>query len=184
VIRDRCPVKPYYEEDGITIFHGDCREVLPQLDLNPGAIITDPPYGINIKPGLQMPGRSHQDHSRVFGDNSPFNPAHLLAYDCPMILWGANNYAPRLPDSNAWIIWYKREGVEPDAFFGDAELAWSNLTGGPRVVSVPWASRVDRKTDGRWHGTQKPVSVMRWCIDRISWITGPAKTKSWGGGNP
>jgi hypothetical protein len=24
-------VKPYYEEDGITIYHGDCREMLPTL---------------------------------------------------------------------------------------------------------------------------------------------------------
>lgn len=24
-------MKPYYEEDGITIYHGDCREILPTL---------------------------------------------------------------------------------------------------------------------------------------------------------
>ena len=36
---------PYFEEDGITIYHGDCREVLPML-LIPGIIITDPPYNI------------------------------------------------------------------------------------------------------------------------------------------
>ena len=37
---------PYYDHDGITIYHGDCREVLPTLgpvDL----ILMDPPYGIN-----------------------------------------------------------------------------------------------------------------------------------------
>jgi site-specific DNA-methyltransferase (adenine-specific) len=33
-------VKPYYEEDGIAIYHGDCREVLPRLEAE--AIITDP----------------------------------------------------------------------------------------------------------------------------------------------
>jgi len=39
-------MKPYYEEAGITIYHGDCREILPQLgrfDL----LLTDPPYGID-----------------------------------------------------------------------------------------------------------------------------------------
>lgn len=36
---------PYYEEPGITIYHGDCREILPQLEGN--SLITDPPYGIN-----------------------------------------------------------------------------------------------------------------------------------------
>lgn len=33
-------MKPYYEEDGITIYHGDAREILPQLEAE--AIITDP----------------------------------------------------------------------------------------------------------------------------------------------
>ena len=40
-------MKPYYDEDGITIYHGDCREVLPALvfDHGPHIVITDPPYG-------------------------------------------------------------------------------------------------------------------------------------------
>jgi DNA modification methylase len=39
---------PYYEKDGITIYHGDCREILPSLP--PGSVdlvLTDPPYGHN-----------------------------------------------------------------------------------------------------------------------------------------
>lgn len=36
-------MKPYYEQDGITIYHGDCREVLPGLD-SVDLVITDPPY--------------------------------------------------------------------------------------------------------------------------------------------
>lgn len=40
-------VKPYYEHDGITIYHGDCREVLPTIDLEANAVcITDPPFGV------------------------------------------------------------------------------------------------------------------------------------------
>lgn len=38
--------KPYYEEPGITIYHADCREVLPYLDLV-DLVLTDPPYGIS-----------------------------------------------------------------------------------------------------------------------------------------
>ncbi len=37
---------PYYDEDGITIYHGDCREVLPGLVAD--VLITDPPYGVGI----------------------------------------------------------------------------------------------------------------------------------------
>jgi site-specific DNA-methyltransferase (adenine-specific) len=40
-------MKPYYEQDGIVIYHGDCREILPTLE--PGIVdlvLTDPPYGV------------------------------------------------------------------------------------------------------------------------------------------
>jgi hypothetical protein len=43
-------VTPYYDFGGITIYHGDCREVLPALppvDL----ILTDPPYGVKYVTG-------------------------------------------------------------------------------------------------------------------------------------
>lgn len=42
-------LKPYYEdkETGITIYHGDCRDILPQLP-KVDLVLTDPPYGINL----------------------------------------------------------------------------------------------------------------------------------------
>lgn len=38
-------MKPSFEEDGITIYHGDCRDVLPELTGGADAVVTDPPYG-------------------------------------------------------------------------------------------------------------------------------------------
>lgn len=40
-------MKPYYEHAGVTIYHGDCREVLPLLRAE--AVIADPPYGVGMK---------------------------------------------------------------------------------------------------------------------------------------
>jgi site-specific DNA-methyltransferase (adenine-specific) len=40
-------MKPYFCEDGITIYHGDCREILPSLD-RVDVVVADPPY-----PGLK-----------------------------------------------------------------------------------------------------------------------------------
>jgi site-specific DNA-methyltransferase (adenine-specific) len=39
-------MKPYYEHAGITIYHGDCRDVLPQIEAD--VLISDPPYGVNL----------------------------------------------------------------------------------------------------------------------------------------
>lgn len=39
-------MRPYYDADGITIYHGDCREVLPTLEAESVTLLwTDPPYG-------------------------------------------------------------------------------------------------------------------------------------------
>ena len=37
-------MKPYYEDGSVTIYNGDCREVLPLVVAD--VVITDPPYGI------------------------------------------------------------------------------------------------------------------------------------------
>ena len=37
---------PYYSDKWVTIYHGDCREILPQLDVKVDLVLTDPPYGI------------------------------------------------------------------------------------------------------------------------------------------
>lgn len=60
--------RPYYDEDGITIYHGDCREILPQLEPESVTLLwTDPPYGhgnmdgdlqaarVGVRGGRQVP---------------------------------------------------------------------------------------------------------------------------------
>lgn len=54
-------MKPYYEHDGITIYHGDCREVMPMLVGD--VVITDPPYGVDAKYGP-----SYDDSRGIYWD--------------------------------------------------------------------------------------------------------------------
>ena len=45
-------LKPYYQDDAITIFHADCRSILPQLERGSvDLVLTDPPYGISYESG-------------------------------------------------------------------------------------------------------------------------------------
>jgi len=41
-------MKPYYSKNGVTIYHGDCRDILPHLD-QVDLVLTDPPYGVDLK---------------------------------------------------------------------------------------------------------------------------------------
>ncbi|GAH70342.1 unnamed protein product, partial [marine sediment metagenome] len=41
-------MKPYFQDDWVTIYHGDCREILPQLpDNSVDLVLTDPPWFIS-----------------------------------------------------------------------------------------------------------------------------------------
>ncbi len=61
-------MKPYYEESGITIYHGDCREVLPTLP-KVDLVLTDPPYGIGLN----------------YGDGSDDSPETYWAWFLPVL---------------------------------------------------------------------------------------------------
>jgi site-specific DNA-methyltransferase (adenine-specific) len=62
-------MRPYFEEDGIAIYHGDCREVLPQLETMANLCITDPPYGIG----------------RTYGDSYDDSPAIYWQWFIPCL---------------------------------------------------------------------------------------------------
>jgi len=59
-------MKPYYEQDGIVIYHGDCREILPQI-AQVDHVITDPPYGQRVydnAKGLQRAEMTQDEQRR------------------------------------------------------------------------------------------------------------------------
>jgi site-specific DNA-methyltransferase (adenine-specific) len=180
MLRELCEaapmIRPYYDHGGITIYHGDCREVLPMLPAV-GLVLTDPPYGVNLETNYRERKRTAlalcNDFAPVAGDDEPFDPAPLLALDVPTILWGANYYADKLPPSPSWIVWDKVDGLMSGREVGfndqaDLEVAWSNLGGPARIYRHRWMGAM-KKTEQqarRVHPTQKPVALMRWCLVR------------------
>lgn len=161
-------MKPYYEDEAVTIYHGDCREILPAIQFQ-GLVVADPPYGISYNPsggGKGWSTKTFDEEDRLIGDDAPFDPAVLIHFD-RMILWGANHYANQLPCSPTWYVWDKRENF-PSNDFSDCEFAWSNLGGPSRVFRHYWsgAIRASERAEQRVHPTQKPLALMRWCIEQ------------------
>jgi DNA modification methylase len=59
-------VQPYFENDGITLYHGDCRDVLPKLQTEAfDFVLTDPPYLVSYT------GRWDGDLKAIQGDSDP-----------------------------------------------------------------------------------------------------------------
>jgi site-specific DNA-methyltransferase (adenine-specific) len=144
---------PYYQDDSVTIYHGDCREILPLLNTET-VVVSDPPYGINYQPGSKW--------QQITGDAEPFDPAPLLTF-AGTTLFGANHYANRLPNSAGWIIWNKRDRVSRGLPGSDVEMAWTNRLTQARLITHVWIPHTLRD-EQTYHPTQKPTAVMRFVI--------------------
>jgi site-specific DNA-methyltransferase (adenine-specific)/modification methylase len=155
-----------------TLYHGDCLEILPRLE-GVDAVITDPPYGINYRHDYarrKMPNGSWMKRTSmpaVYGDDHEFDPTPLLDFSL-VLLWGANHYAHRLPHNGKWLIWDKRCQIVPPRNQADCEIAWLSKYGSARIFYHLWDGMVKDSERGetRVHPTQKPVAVMKWCIEQ------------------
>ena len=159
-------MKPYYDEDGITIYHGDCREVSASLDW--GCVLSDPPYGISYNHDPKSQSKHIESHrgqtAPVMNDDKPLDPAPWT--DKPFILWGANNYAQRLPvELRVWLCWDKvtRNGLK--LRIAECEFAATNCVGRSQVFRHLWSGGYRATERGDFfHPTQKPIALMKWCI--------------------
>ena len=158
--------EPYYQDKSTTIFVGDCRDILPHLE-PVDLVLTDPPYGIGEADGKNV-SRSLLAVSKDYGvaswDNEPID-------DCLMrdvrnagkwaIVFGGNYY--EMPPSSCWLVWDKENG---NTDFADCELAWTNLKKAVRMKRHQWHGMLRKNKEYRNHPTQKPLDLIRWCINQ------------------
>jgi DNA modification methylase len=149
---------PYYDHAGIQIYLGDCREILPHLppvDL----VLTDPPYGLGSK--LHDGGTWSNDP--IYDAMLEWDTKTVSAEDIALVIskgkesivWGGNYYS--LPPSRGWLIWSKINSV---ATMADAELAWTS-----RDMNIRLFREIVNPDGKRSHPTQKPLSLLLWCLN-------------------
>jgi site-specific DNA-methyltransferase (adenine-specific) len=91
-------VKPYYHDDraGITIYCGDCREVLPGLETGSvDLVLTDPPYGVNFRGnGWDLSIPDWLPEARRIARNVLFTTGQTTLWDYPRPDWVLNWQRP------------------------------------------------------------------------------------------
>ena len=153
-------MKPYYQDKWVTIYHGDCRDVLPQLDVKVDLVLTDPPYGV---------GKADWDNTF---DISPLEmvKAPIIGLMCG--IWNILRCPPHLAGlPYKWIIaTHLINGMTRSSIgFGN----WI-----PCLIYCADGSAYKQDTDMKdiivgdtpkpEHPSPKPESAMCWFIERLS----------------
>lgn len=155
-----------------TLYLADCATLLTKLAAF-DALVTDPPYGIlNLEHGVTSAVRkSRRVNAGIFADRAIGTGDHAwdnaptiedltawIGLAKHAIVWGGN-YFP-LPPARGILVWDKEQ---PWQNFSQAELAWTNL-GRPAALHRESATR---GTPNKQHPTQKPLSLMKWCLSLV-----------------
>jgi site-specific DNA-methyltransferase (adenine-specific) len=157
-------VNPYYEDDAVALYHGDCRDVLPQLTDAIDTVITDPPYGVGMA--------SYADDFAVTLEVLPTLPGALMA------CFTSPRRVPAVAAVPSWrferLLWMHKSADMAAPWRG-----WCMNSEAVVVMSRPTAKwpppgsyRSDTYSVGPWeragHPAGKPLAVVADLVRRLS----------------
>lgn len=172
------PPKPYYEDSAVTIYHGECREILPHLTA--ALVVVDPPYGT----GGRRRGEAGQGRNPIGGvvreawDDGRLDWLTLLPPNAPwMVFWPSSRILPLVKAANdlgrekvRQLFWKKLDPMPQPGGRSpfSVEPIWLLSREGYGLNGPDWfedsTPREGRDSDATGHPYQKPIGVMLWLV--------------------
>lgn len=162
------------------IIQGDCLEVMKTFpDKHFDLVLTDPPYGIDIGKMSFTSGKeggvAKRKDYRGMADWDKYKitseiMTEIMRVSKNQIIFGGNYYTEMLPPTKSWIVWDKKTDEKYSNDFADCELAWAS-SGQARVFRFLWSGMLQenmKNKEIRYHPTQKPIELMKWCLQRYA----------------
>ena len=160
---------PYYADDHVTLYHGDCLDVAEWLTAD--VLVTDPPYGMAYASSWTTRRPVRNDHDATTRD-----AALAMWGDRPAVVFG-NWKVPRPPATKQLLVWHKA-AMGPG--MGDLAMPWGTATEEVYVLGAGFTgervSNLITTHDQRGnpyglaattgHPTPKPVGLMEQLIDK------------------
>lgn len=168
-------MRPYYDDGSVTIYHGDCRDVLPAISAD--CFITDPPYGVELRARSTKRAVRHGEYGG-FSDTPQYVESVAVPVVASLVERGMHGAVTpgvrnmwRYPGpADVGVIWSPAgAGMGPWGFlcshpifyYGKDPYLARGL--GSRPNGVQW----NNATEENGHPCPKPLHVMRWLVNRV-----------------
>jgi site-specific DNA-methyltransferase (adenine-specific) len=169
------PMTPYYDEDGITIYHGDSREIMPLL-APVEAVFADPPYNVGLR-YLSHDDKMGPTEYRAWSE-SWFKPALDICDGAVVITPGMVSVPMwmEIEPTHKLIAWTKannnsRNYIGPTSGY----QCWEPiLVYGKSLVTVlrDWIDCPIALQPFDGHPCPKPIKLMRWIVENFTPLDG------------
>lgn len=169
-------IQPYYEQDGITIYHGDARQVIDWLNFD--VLVTDPPYGVHFKGKATKHTKadggyaSLEDSPSYIGDVVVPIIEKCLARGIPAVVTPGIRSMFRYPEprSVGTIFYPSGAGSGPWGFICSQPIFYY---GADPYLAAGLGSRPDsfssvEPAEPNGHPCPKPIKTMRWLVAKGS----------------
>ena len=163
---------PYYQRGPVTLFHGDCLELLPHLP-RVDAVVTDPPYGIAFK-----------SHGMLFRQSSEIANDEAMSVGQSVVDWAISQElcivafcSPGKPWGGNWRNWLAWDKGGHVGIGGDRATCWKRSwemvavannppLNGQRDEGVLRFNAVSPPPSG--HVAEKPLPLMEYLIEKVT----------------
>jgi site-specific DNA-methyltransferase (adenine-specific) len=172
------PVTPDYQADGVTLYHGDCRDVLPTLRAGSvDIVLTDPPYGVAVTMHRGRTGeRLGERYRQMAGDATQEAGVAALAWAASRKLPTVAFAHPMNPWPGRWrqhLVWDKGLAV---GGLGDYRRCWKATW---ELLQVARNRPLRRRRDGavlrfhmppgkKRHPAEKSVSLLCYLLEQLT----------------
>jgi site-specific DNA-methyltransferase (adenine-specific) len=177
--------KPYYQDDWVTILHGDCRELLSSLDdSNIGLMLTDPPYNVNL-------GGKNAHSSRqkgYVGSSDKLDDSDYEKLVLPPLFWGmghakctmitpGNSNQTIYPTPKWTMAWFKKNGVtrtpltvgiKMNHACWEPILVYGKLDNPPHFDYIELPISIQPSAED--HPCPKPLKLFCWLISMVDGV--------------
>jgi site-specific DNA-methyltransferase (adenine-specific) len=170
-------MKPYYQDDWVTLYHGNCLEITDWLEAD--VLVTDPPYGQSYKSNMNRGNRQNW-HDAIKGDDD------VTVRDNALTLWGDEKAGlvfgtwkvEKPKQTKQTVIWDKT----PCGFMGDLSIPFGSAheeiycigkngwtgTRESSIINVQMLMSGDANRPD--HPTPKPIGLMERLIAKTEGV--------------